>query len=81
MLTAVELWNRSDRQLAQRPLAPLTKRTTMWSTTGRLLLATWSVAVLLTVTFPVDAGRRTVDGRIHGVASGLSSIAVIAAAA
>lgn len=60
---------------ALSPPNPLASR---WRA-GRLLLATWSVGVLLAATFPVDAGRPTVAGQIHGVASGLSFIAVTAA--
>lgn len=49
-----------------------------WSA-GRLLLGTWSVGVLLAAVFPVDAGARSASGQVHGVASAVSFVAVLAA--
>lgn len=48
-------------------------------TAGRLLLATWSVGVLLAAAFPVDAGNTTAAGHVHAAASALSFAAVVAA--
>ncbi len=59
-------------------LSPPTRPAPRWHA-GRLLLATWSLGVLVAAAFPVDAGEASVAGQVHGAASGLSFLAVIAA--
>lgn len=59
-------------------LSPPQGSASAWST-GRLLLAIWSMGVLLAAIFPVDAGEPSGAGQVHGVASGVSFIAVVVA--